>query len=94
MEQKRLLKIYLIGQYVAIGCAVRWKRKKRYFGDSLDVRIRRHIKHNLTFQVQSMNVIVTQNEAKKVMVEFFKDLWYLNHLFYRHRVVYTTNLYI
>jgi hypothetical protein len=48
----------------------------------------------LTFQVQSMNVIVTQNEAKKVMVEFFKDLWYLNHLFYRHRVVYTTNLYI
>jgi len=38
IEEKRLYKIHMLGQFLAIGCAVRWKRKKRCVGKTLEIR--------------------------------------------------------
>ena len=93
-EQKRLYRIYIAGQYLAVFCAITWKRSQKKNGASLDIRILRRMRHNLTLHVQTFNDQMTINKAGKVFREFLDDQWHLAELFHRFRVFYRVTLYI
>lgn len=71
-EQRRLYKIYLTGKYLAVFCALRWKRSRKLFASKLDHRVRKKVCQHFTFVVQTSRDYVYHQSAL-IVKEFLRD---------------------